>query len=93
MRVPEKTLAAIEKHFHELLRDISPDFKRDEPPELPVLTRLEGEGGTRRIQHVTIPGMFGGCSYGFVTNDEECYLKVVASSRMDHNFKRVLARG
>ena len=33
--------------------------------------------------------MFGGCGYRFVTNDAECYLKVVASSRMDHNFKRV----
>ena len=87
MKISDERLAAVEKQFHKLLLDIARDFESAVPSELPTLTDREGEA--KRIPHVSISGMFGGCGYRFVEIDGECCLRVVASSRMDENFRRV----
>lgn len=80
-------LAAIERRFHELLLDIAREWECAVPPELPVL--IESERGNKPLGHVPISGMFGGCTYWLISNETQYYLRVVASSRMDHNFKLV----
>lgn len=87
MGIPDEKLRGIEKHFHELLLELARDFDSAVPPVLPTLTG--NELGPARGQFVRIGGMFGGCDYGFVIDDTGSYLKVVATSRMDHNFRHV----
>lgn len=86
--IPEETLEAIERHFHELIRSRAGDLVDEYAVALPCLAELVASG--RRKGWLQIPGMYGGFSYWIEGEDTSATLvtdrwcRVVAGSERRH---------
>ena len=70
--VPEETLKAIERHFHEVIRERAGDLIDKHGIEMPHLEDLLGKED--RKAWFPVPGMYGGFSYWLVGEGEEVKL-------------------
>lgn len=87
-RVPEDTLLAIQRYFHEVIRSRAARLIDEQEIELPELTRLLSSGELETW--FPIPGMYGGFRYWFEGEGEhtrlvtESWCRVVRGSGQRH---------
>jgi hypothetical protein len=88
MRIPEETLASIQRHFHDVIRERAERLLAKHPTPLPDLFSMDSEAGEKAWFRV--PGMYGGFSYWFEGEGEqtklitESWCRVVGGSGQRH---------